>query len=131
MNNTKHGPGVPDQPFFSPIAIVSAGCVFAGSPNLESLWQLVASGQNASSEVPSGRWGLDPATLRADSMAQADKVHTTRGFFAQVPERNPEKYPLPQDMLQKLDAGSLFGLEAAKNCEKISIKKSILSLWFT
>jgi hypothetical protein len=45
MNNTKHGTGVPDQSFFSPIAIVSAGCVFAGSPNLESLWQLVASGQ--------------------------------------------------------------------------------------
>ena len=123
MNNTKLGPGVPDQSFFSPIAIVSAGCVFAGSPNLESLWQLVASGQNASSEVPSGRWVLDPATLRADSMAQADKVHTTRGFFAQIPERNPEKYPLPQEMLQKLDAGSLFGLEAAHQALKGKIEK--------
>ncbi len=122
MNNTKHGPGSPDHSFFSPIAIVSAGCVFAGSPNLESLWQLVASGQNASSEVPSGRWVLDPATLRANSMAQADKVHTTRGFFAQVPERNLEKYPLPQEMLQKLDAGSLFGLEAAHQALKGKIE---------
>jgi len=122
MNNTKHSPGSPDHSFFSPIAIVSAGCVFAGSPDLESLWQLVASAQNASSEVPSGRWVLDPATLRADSMAQADKVHTTRGFFAQVPERNPEKYPLPQEILQKLDAGSLFGLEAAHQALKGKIE---------
>jgi len=118
MNNTKHSPGATDHSFFSPIAIVSAGCVFAGSPDLESLWQLVASGQNASSEVPSGRWVLDPATLRADSTAQPDKVHTTKGFFAQIPERNPEKYPLPQEMLQKLDAGGLFALEAASQALK-------------
>jgi len=118
MNNTKHGPESSDHSFFSPIAIVSAGCVFAGSSDLESLWQLVASGQNASSEVEPKRWVLDPATLRANSMAQADKVHTTRGFFARVPERNPKEYPLPLEVLQKLDTGSLFALEAASQALK-------------
>ncbi|NBR06218.1 MAG: type I polyketide synthase [Planctomycetes bacterium] len=118
MNNIKHSPGVTDHSFFSPIAIVSAGCVFAGSPNLESLWQLVASGQNASSEVPPGRWVLDPSNLCANSMAEVDKVHTIKGFFAEVPERNPEVYPLPLEVLQKLDAGSLFALEAASQALK-------------
>lgn len=113
MNSMKHSPAITDHALFSPIAVVSAGTVFAGASNLESLWRIVASGQDASSEVDPSRWVLNPERIRAEFPAQADKVHTTRGFFAPVPLRNFQKYQLSEQFLEKLDLGGLFALEAA------------------
>ena len=98
---------------FDPIAIVGAGCVFAGANNPEELWKLVHSGRDASSEVQPQRWVLHPSKAQGKTPAQPDHVHTTRGFFARIPEPDPKKYCLPKDILAKLDPGCLLALEAA------------------
>jgi acyl transferase domain-containing protein len=43
------------------VAIVGIGGIFPGSPDLERFWANIAGAVDATSEVPPGRWPLDPA----------------------------------------------------------------------
>lgn len=98
---------------FPPLAVVGMGAVFAGAQNACELWNLVKTGADASAEVPPGRWPVNPREVLAEELAQPDRVHTTRGFFAQPPALNPQRLRTPLDQLQKLDAACLLALEAA------------------
>ncbi len=123
MNSLKHNQNHPYPAAFSPIAIVSAGCVFAGATNLESLWNLVSSGGDASSEVTPEKWVLNPKSIQAKFASEPDKVHTTRGFFAEAPSRTSTRYPLKPDIINKIDTGSLFALEAATQALENQLQK--------
>lgn len=63
------------------IAIVGIGGVFPGAPDLDRFWANVAAGVDASSEVPPGRWALEPAAVLGPGVAVPDKVHTSRGYY--------------------------------------------------
>ncbi|MET0621646.1 MAG: amino acid adenylation domain-containing protein [Pyrinomonadaceae bacterium] len=47
-----------DEP--EPIAIVGIGCRFPGAENVEAFWRLLRDGVDAVTEVPPGRWEIDP-----------------------------------------------------------------------
>lgn len=108
---------------FEPIAIVGAGCVFAGANHPEELWEMIESGRDACGEVPAGRWVLPPGVARGTVQSQPDRVHTTRGFFANIPKADPDKYPLSMDVLSKLDPGCLMALEAARQAVSPHLEK--------
>src|SRR5206468_1697237 len=42
------------------VAVVGVGCVFPGAPDPRRFWSVVAAGVDATTEVPPGRWAVDP-----------------------------------------------------------------------
>src|SRR5262245_13872399 len=50
----------------SPIAIVGLACRFPGADSPEAYWRMLASGTDAVSSVPPGRWPVDVDRLFAD-----------------------------------------------------------------
>ena len=60
-------PAVPE-----PIAIVGMAGRFAACPDLESYWQLLASGGDALSEAPAARWGMAAPGVRGGFLPDAD-----------------------------------------------------------
>ncbi|WP_165063605.1 beta-ketoacyl synthase N-terminal-like domain-containing protein [Paludisphaera rhizosphaerae] len=63
------------------VAIVGLGAAFPGALDADAFWRLVSEGRDATTEVPPGRWLLDPDQAFAPGIAQADRVYTTRGGF--------------------------------------------------
>lgn len=63
------------------VAIVGFGAVFPGSPTAQSFWRLVSEGLDATTEVPEGRWPLEPSRAFDPQVGRPDHVYTTRGGF--------------------------------------------------
>ncbi|NDJ22176.1 acyltransferase domain-containing protein [Nostoc sp. B(2019)] len=80
-----------------PIAIIGIGCRFPGADNLESFWDLLRSGGDAITEVPSDRWDIDAfydpnpgipgkmSTRWGGFLNQVDQFDP--GFFGILPRR--------------------------------------------
>jgi acyl transferase domain-containing protein len=67
------------------IAIVGIGGLFPGSETLEGFWANVLESVDATSDVPAGRWLIDPAQAFDPRIALADHVHSIRGGFVTTP----------------------------------------------
>ncbi len=63
------------------IAIVGIAGLFPGGATLEEFWDNVCRGVDSTSEVPSGRWLIDPTEAFDSRIGQADRVYSTRGGF--------------------------------------------------
>ena len=72
------------------VAIVGIGGVFPGAPDPEQFWSNVAAGVDATTEVPPGRWSLDPADAYDPRVAAPDRVYATRGGFVEGFRFDPE-----------------------------------------
>ena len=60
-----------------------------GCPSLDRLWSILLEGRDVTSEVPTGRWLIDPAEAFDRRVALADHVYTTRGGFVEGPRIDP------------------------------------------
>ena len=69
---------VPDD---AAIAIVGIAGLFPGGATLEEFWDNIRQGVDSTSEVPGGRWLIDPAEAFDPRIARADCVYSTRGGF--------------------------------------------------
>ena len=85
------------------IAIVGIGCHFAGAATPEQLWTNLRAGTDATSDVPPGRWLIDPAAAFDRRIARVDHVYTTRGGFVATPRFDPRGTGLDGDLLDRLD----------------------------
>ncbi|MDR3637011.1 MAG: polyketide synthase, partial [Isosphaeraceae bacterium] len=65
------------------IVIVGMAGLFAGSPDLKRFWDVIATGTDATSEPPPGRWLLAPADAYDPRAGTPDKVYATRGGFVE------------------------------------------------
>ena len=63
------------------IAIVGIAGLFPGSATLEEFWDNICRGVDSTSEVPAGRWLIDPAEAFDPRIGLADHVYSTRGGF--------------------------------------------------
>src|SRR5438552_4127478 len=97
------------------IAIVGIGGQFAGSATPERFWSNLVVGTDATSDVPSGRWLIDPAEALDRRIALADHVYSTRGGFAASPRFDPTGTGLDANLLNRLDP--VFHLALSVACQ--------------
>ncbi len=94
----------------APVAIVGAGCRFPGGVvDLDSYWELLASGRDAIREVPAGRWDVDawfdadpdaPGKMRVREAGFLDDVATfDASFFGISPREAIEMDPAQRLLL--------------------------------
>jgi acyl transferase domain-containing protein/3-hydroxymyristoyl/3-hydroxydecanoyl-(acyl carrier protein) dehydratase len=87
-----------------PIAVVGAGGLFPGAPNLEAYWELLAAGRCAAKEVPAGRWVAEPETPGL----------SRRACFVEGFAFDPAGLALDREWLLSLDPAFHFALHAAR-----------------
>ncbi len=95
------------------IAIVGIGGCFAGANSADELWSILLDGKDATSEVPDGRWLIDPVEALDPRIALADHVYTTRGGFVDGPRFDPAGTGLDPALLDRLDPVFHLALLAA------------------
>ena len=85
------------------VAIVGIGGVFPGASDPEHFWANIVARIDATTEVPPGRWSLDPADAFDPEVARADHVYAKRGGFVQDFQLDPEGLDLDPELLSRLD----------------------------
>ena len=63
------------------VAIVGLGGVFPGAVDPDAFWTLIAGASDATSEIPAGRWAVDPSDAYDPRPGLADHAYSTRGGF--------------------------------------------------
>ena len=96
------------------VAIVGIGGVFPGAPDPERFWSNVAAGVDATTEVPRGRWSLDPADAYDPAVAVPDRVYATRGGFVEGFRFDPEGLDLDPALVARLDPMFHLALHAGR-----------------
>ncbi len=86
----------------SPIAVVGLGGLFPGAPDLDTFQRNILAGVDACTEVPPGRWILDPEDA-FDPVIAPDRVYSKRGCFVEDFRFDPEGLSLDPDTLRGLD----------------------------
>jgi acyl transferase domain-containing protein/3-hydroxymyristoyl/3-hydroxydecanoyl-(acyl carrier protein) dehydratase len=93
-------------PRFDPIAIVGSSCVLPGALSPLELWRLVVEAKDALTEVPEGRWGIEPAAIQAqDPSGWVDRTVSSRGGYVRGFESvfDAGAYGVPREELLGLD----------------------------
>ena len=96
------------------VAIVGIGAVFPGAPDPERFWALLAGRTDATTEVPPGRWLLDPAVAFDPHVATPDRVYSTRGGFIEGFRFDPEGLDLDPALAGRLDPMFHLALHAGR-----------------
>ncbi|HMB06182.1 MAG TPA: beta-ketoacyl synthase N-terminal-like domain-containing protein, partial [Isosphaeraceae bacterium] len=96
------------------VAIVGIGGIFPGSPDLERFWANIAGAVDATSEVPPGRWPLDPADAFDPRVGTPDRVYSTRGGFVEGFRLDPDGLDIEPDLLARLDPMFHLALHAGR-----------------
>ncbi len=96
------------------IAIVGMGGVFPGAPSPGRLWARVAAAEDASRDVPAGRWLLDSDEVLDPSGVRPDRVYSRRGYFVEEVPLQAEGLDLPRGLLAELDPVFHLALEAGR-----------------
>ena len=97
-----------------PIAIVGAGGIFPGAPDLPAFWTNIAGGVCSSKEVPHGRWALPAAEVFDPRKGAPDKVYSSKACFIENFRLDPAGLDLRETFLEKLDPVFHLALHAAK-----------------
>ena len=69
---------------------------------------------DATSDVPAGRWLIDPAKAFDPRIALADHVYSIRGGFVDAPAVNPDGLDLDRSVLDRLDPLFHLALHVAR-----------------
>ncbi len=96
------------------VAIVGIGGIFPGAADPDRFWSNVAAGVDATTEVPPGRWSLDPADAFDPRVAQPDRVYATRGGFVTEFSFDPEGLDLDPALVSGLDPMFHLALHAGR-----------------
>ena len=89
----------PDEP----IAIVGIGGLFPGAQTLDQFWANVRDGVDSTSDVPPGRWLIDPDRAYDPRIALEDHVYSTRGGYLDLPPLEPKGLDFDRSLLERLD----------------------------
>jgi len=85
------------------IAIVGVGCLFPGCENPARLWERIQSGTCATSDVPAGRWLIEPERAFHPDIGLADHVYSTKGGFVALPPLDTSALDVDQELWERLD----------------------------
>ncbi|MCF6521795.1 polyketide synthase [Streptomyces sp. JJ36] len=94
-----------------PIAVLALGGRFAGSPDAESFWETILSGQDRFTPLPAAL--LDPELYYAPGALSLDRSYTDLGAPVSVPEEPPEGLHLGRERFAALDAAQRLALTVA------------------
>ncbi len=94
-----------------PIAITGASAIFAGSPDLASLWANIVAGTDLITEVPATHW-LTQDHYDPDPKAP-DKTYCNRGSFLAPVPFDTLKHGMPPSNVPATDTSQLLGLIVA------------------
>ncbi|MDG3006242.1 beta-ketoacyl synthase N-terminal-like domain-containing protein [Paludisphaera mucosa] len=97
------------------VAIVGFGAAFPGASDAQAFWRLVSEARDAATEVPPGRWLLDPAQAFDPEIARPDRVYTTRGAFLadEALEVDCEGLDVDPALVDRLDPAFRLALRTA------------------
>jgi len=85
------------------IAIVGIGGMFPGALTLDQFWANVRDCVDATSDVPPGRWLIEPERAFDPRTAMADRVYSIRGGFIDRPQLDPHGLDLDRSDFERLD----------------------------
>jgi len=95
-----------------PIAIIGIGCRFPGARNLEAFWQLLCSGVDAITEIPTDRWNLHE--LYDPNPEALGKMNSRcGGFLQQVDQFDPDFFGISPREAVSMDPQQRLLLEVA------------------
>ncbi len=86
-----------------PIAIVGVGCLFPGCQVPTQLWEQILSGTCATTDVPEGRWLIEPDRALDRNIGLADHVYSTKGGFVTSPRLDTAGLDLDPELVERLD----------------------------
>lgn len=96
------------------IAIIGMECIYAGSPDVATLWQNILSKVDCIIDVPSDRW--DPETFYDPNHSVEDKLHCKRGGYlpGAIPF-NPLKYGIMPISVEGVEPDQYITLDLVYN----------------
>jgi len=97
-----------------PVAIVGAGGIFPGAPDLRAFWENVSGGVCSSREAPAGRWLLSPDEAFDPRKGEPDKVYSKKACFIEGFKFDPAGLDLRPGFLERLDPVFHLALHAAR-----------------
>ncbi|MGD9642349.1 MAG: beta-ketoacyl synthase N-terminal-like domain-containing protein [Elusimicrobiales bacterium] len=97
-----------------PIAIVGAGGVFPGAPDLDTFWKNISSGVCSSREAPAGRWALAGREAFDPQKGAPDKVYSLKACFVEEFKPDFAGLDLRETFLRRLDPVFHLALHAAR-----------------
>ena len=110
----------------TPIAVVGMACLFPGAPDLNTFWQNIVNKVDATVEVPSDRWIVEPDFMyHSDPMP--DKAFSKRSCLIHDFKFDPKGIDLDEKLLKELDPLHQMvlstGREALSSCVTPAIDK--------
>ena len=102
-----------DQSAAQTVVIVGMGCVFPGASSPDGLWELVATGQDATDDAPPGRWRIDAETAFDSRVGLSDHVYSRRGGFVATPSIDADDLEISRGFLESLDPLHRLAIHAA------------------
>jgi acyl transferase domain-containing protein/3-hydroxymyristoyl/3-hydroxydecanoyl-(acyl carrier protein) dehydratase len=96
------------------IAIVGIAGLFPGSDTLEGFWNNICQGVDSTTEVPPGRWLIEPAEAFNSRIGRADCVYSTRGGFVPSERFDPGDLAIEGISVSTLDPVFQLALHVAR-----------------
>jgi acyl transferase domain-containing protein/3-hydroxymyristoyl/3-hydroxydecanoyl-(acyl carrier protein) dehydratase len=106
-------PADPRSETVDSIAIVGIGGLFPGSSSLDQFWSNICECVDSTSDVPPGRWLIDPDEAYDSRLAQADRVYSRRGGFVALERVQLDEVDLGGPAPARLDPVFRLALYAA------------------
>jgi len=97
-----------------PIAIVGAGGIFPGAPDLPDFWKNISGGVCSSKDAPAGRWSLSAKDAFDPQKGAPDKVYSLKACFIENFKLDPAGLDLREAFIERLDPVFHLALHAAK-----------------
>lgn len=97
-----------------PVAIVGAGGIFPGAPDLRAFWENVSGGVCSSREAPADRWAVPADEAFDPRKGEPDRVYSKKACFIEGFSFDPAGLDLRPGFLERLDPVFHLALHAAR-----------------
>ncbi len=97
-----------------PIAIVGAGGIFPGAPDLDRFWKNISEGTCSAKDAPAGRWILPAGEAFDPQKGAPDKVYSLKACFIEDFKLDPAGLDLRETFIEKLDPVFHLALHASR-----------------
>ena len=101
-------------PISDRVAIVGLGGIFPGAADPDAFWELVVGAVDATTEVPRGRWTIEPGDAFDPRPGSPDHCYSTRGGFITEFTFDPEGLELEGIDVERLDPMFQLALHASR-----------------